>query len=135
MLGLSVRVLDLQATWGDFATSVPGVFAAGDCRRGQSLVVWAIREVGACCTGHLRLDAACQASAGLPPCPCADGKLRVPLLCVQGRDAASAVCNYLGHTPTREHGEALAGGIYDVTDVALPTQQQQGSTLPSATRR
>ena len=28
----------------DYATSVPGVFAAGDCRRGQSLVVWAIRE-------------------------------------------------------------------------------------------
>jgi glutamate synthase (NADPH/NADH) small chain len=25
----------------DFATSEPGVFAAGDCRRGQSLVVWA----------------------------------------------------------------------------------------------
>jgi NADPH-dependent glutamate synthase beta subunit-like oxidoreductase len=25
-------------------TSVPGVFAAGDCVRGQSLVVWAIRE-------------------------------------------------------------------------------------------
>mmetsp|Transcript_49861 Transcript_49861/g.116524 ORF Transcript_49861/g.116524 Transcript_49861/m.116524 type:complete len:2132 (-) Transcript_49861:321-6716(-) len=28
----------------DFATSNPKVFAAGDCRRGQSLVVWAIRE-------------------------------------------------------------------------------------------
>jgi glutamate synthase (NADPH) small chain len=28
----------------DFATSVPGVFAAGDARRGQSLVVWAISE-------------------------------------------------------------------------------------------
>ena len=28
----------------DFETSVPGVFAAGDCRRGQSLIVWAIRE-------------------------------------------------------------------------------------------
>ena len=27
-----------------FTTSVPGVFAAGDCRRGQSLVVWAITE-------------------------------------------------------------------------------------------
>ena len=27
-----------------YATSVPGVFAAGDCRRGQSLVVWAINE-------------------------------------------------------------------------------------------
>jgi glutamate synthase (NADPH/NADH) small chain len=28
----------------DYATSVPKVFAAGDVRRGQSLVVWAIRE-------------------------------------------------------------------------------------------
>jgi glutamate synthase (NADPH/NADH) small chain len=27
-----------------FETSVPGVFAAGDMRRGQSLVVWAISE-------------------------------------------------------------------------------------------
>lgn len=35
---------NFQATFGEFATSVPGVFAAGDCRRGQSLVVWAIRE-------------------------------------------------------------------------------------------
>jgi NAD(P)H-dependent glutamate synthase small subunit len=33
-----------QAAFGRFATSVPGVFAAGDCRRGQSLVVWAIAE-------------------------------------------------------------------------------------------
>jgi glutamate synthase (NADPH/NADH) small chain len=29
---------------GGYATSVPKVFAAGDIRRGQSLVVWAIRE-------------------------------------------------------------------------------------------
>jgi NADPH-dependent glutamate synthase beta subunit-like oxidoreductase len=33
-----------KATHGKFATSVEGVFAAGDCRRGQSLVVWAINE-------------------------------------------------------------------------------------------
>jgi NAD(P)H-dependent glutamate synthase small subunit len=33
-----------KAAHGDFATNVPGVFAAGDCRRGQSLVVWAINE-------------------------------------------------------------------------------------------
>jgi glutamate synthase (NADPH) small chain len=33
-----------RAAHGRFATSVSGVFAAGDCRRGQSLVVWAINE-------------------------------------------------------------------------------------------
>jgi glutamate synthase (NADPH/NADH) small chain len=31
-------------TGSDRMTTVPGVFAAGDCVRGQSLVVWAIRE-------------------------------------------------------------------------------------------
>jgi glutamate synthase (NADPH/NADH) small chain len=29
---------------GEYMTSVPGIFSAGDCSRGQSLVVWAIRE-------------------------------------------------------------------------------------------
>ena len=33
-----------RAEHGQFATSLPGVFAAGDMRRGQSLVVWAINE-------------------------------------------------------------------------------------------
>jgi len=33
-----------QAEYGRFATNVKGVFAAGDMRRGQSLVVWAINE-------------------------------------------------------------------------------------------
>lgn len=33
-----------QAEHGTFTTNVDGVFAAGDCRRGQSLVVWAINE-------------------------------------------------------------------------------------------
>ncbi len=32
------------AEHGSFATNLEGVFAAGDCRRGQSLVVWAINE-------------------------------------------------------------------------------------------
>jgi glutamate synthase (NADPH/NADH) small chain len=32
------------ATNTDYMTSVPGIFAAGDMRRGQSLVVWAISE-------------------------------------------------------------------------------------------
>jgi glutamate synthase (NADPH/NADH) small chain len=33
---------------GSYATSVPKIFAAGDIRRGQSLVVWAIREGRQC---------------------------------------------------------------------------------------
>ncbi|KDP22151.1 hypothetical protein JCGZ_25982 [Jatropha curcas] len=35
---------NFKADYGRFSTSVEGVFAAGDCRRGQSLVVWAISE-------------------------------------------------------------------------------------------
>jgi glutamate synthase (NADPH/NADH) small chain len=35
---------NVMAEFGSYETSLPGVFAAGDMRRGQSLVVWAIRE-------------------------------------------------------------------------------------------
>lgn len=35
---------NVAADEGRYATSAAGVFAAGDCRRGQSLVVWAIAE-------------------------------------------------------------------------------------------
>ena len=35
---------NFKAEHGKFATNVEGVFAAGDMRRGQSLVVWAINE-------------------------------------------------------------------------------------------
>lgn len=38
------RRSNFKADYGRFSTSVDGVFAAGDCRRGQSLVVWAIAE-------------------------------------------------------------------------------------------
>ncbi|WP_432463329.1 glutamate synthase subunit beta [Agarivorans sp. QJM3NY_33] len=33
-----------KAVYGQYATNVSGVFAAGDARRGQSLIVWAINE-------------------------------------------------------------------------------------------
>ena len=35
---------NFQAQYGQYLTNIEGVFAAGDCRRGQSLVVWAINE-------------------------------------------------------------------------------------------
>jgi glutamate synthase (NADPH) small chain len=34
----------INATYGEYTTNVEGVFAAGDARRGQSLIVWAINE-------------------------------------------------------------------------------------------
>ena len=39
---------NVAATTRDYRTSVPKIFAAGDMRRGQSLVVWAIREGRQC---------------------------------------------------------------------------------------
>ena len=34
----------VKAEYGEHATSIRGVYAAGDARRGQSLVVWALAE-------------------------------------------------------------------------------------------
>ncbi len=39
---------NVNADTVDYATSIPGVWSAGDMRRGQSLVVWAIREGRQC---------------------------------------------------------------------------------------
>jgi glutamate synthase (NADPH/NADH) small chain len=35
---------NINAAYGKFSTNIEKVFAAGDARRGQSLVVWAINE-------------------------------------------------------------------------------------------
>jgi glutamate synthase (NADPH/NADH) small chain len=43
-LGVKLDPRGNVATGEDYMSSVPGVFAAGDMRRGQSLVVWAIAE-------------------------------------------------------------------------------------------
>jgi glutamate synthase (NADPH/NADH) small chain len=48
---------------GAYATSVPKVFAAGDMRRGQSLVVWAIREGRQCAR---EVDTFLMGSSDLP---------------------------------------------------------------------
>ena len=48
-LGLQMTKRGVVATpEGKYVTSIPGVFAAGDMRRGQSLVVWALAEGRAC---------------------------------------------------------------------------------------
>jgi glutamate synthase (NADPH/NADH) small chain len=43
-LGLALDRRGNVEVSSSFMTSVPGVFAAGDCQRGQSLVVWAIAD-------------------------------------------------------------------------------------------
>ncbi len=51
----------------DYQSSRPGVFAAGDARRGQSLIVWAIEEGRRCATAvHARLGSA-RAECNLGP--------------------------------------------------------------------
>ncbi len=47
-LGVAVDERSNIKTGRDYQTNVPGVFAAGDARRGQSLVVWAISEGREC---------------------------------------------------------------------------------------
>jgi glutamate synthase (NADPH/NADH) small chain len=43
-LGVKLDARSNIATDSNYMSSVPGIFSAGDMRRGQSLVVWAISE-------------------------------------------------------------------------------------------
>jgi glutamate synthase (NADPH/NADH) small chain len=54
---------NVKATTDDYRTTVDKVFAAGDMRRGQSLVVWAIREGRQCAQA---IDAYLMGSSSLP---------------------------------------------------------------------
>ena len=72
-LGITIGPRGAVSTDAQYRTNVPGVFAAGDMRRGASLIVWAIREgrdAAASIDRHMRhaaidgIDAAaCSASA------------------------------------------------------------------------
>jgi glutamate synthase (NADPH/NADH) small chain len=56
-LGVQLDNRGNVATDENYMSSVPGVFAAGDMRRGQSLVVWAIaegRKAAACVDAYLK---------------------------------------------------------------------------------
>jgi glutamate synthase (NADPH/NADH) small chain len=62
---LDVRMTERGTVWRDarWMTSVPGVFAAGDAQRGQSLIVWAIAEGRSAARG---IDAYLMESSDLP---------------------------------------------------------------------
>ena len=62
------------ATGADYMSSVPGIFAAGDMRRGQSLVVWAIsegRKAAAAVDAYLKQPAVVPASQSVSMSPAA----------------------------------------------------------------
>lgn len=62
-LGLELDARGNLVRGDDYATSVPGVFAAGDAGRGQSLIVWAIAEGRSAAHG---VDAYLQGTSALP---------------------------------------------------------------------
>ena len=63
-LGLQIDARsNIQATERDYKTNIPGIFVAGDQRRGQSLIVWAISE-GREAAHHL--DTYLMGTSGLP---------------------------------------------------------------------
>ena len=62
-LGVAVDERSNVKTGADYQTDVPGVFAAGDVRRGQSLVVWAISEGRECAVA---VDTWLTGSSNLP---------------------------------------------------------------------
>jgi glutamate synthase (NADPH/NADH) small chain len=62
-LGLKLDARGNVAADKDYMTSVPGIFSAGDMRRGQSLVVWAITEGRQCARG---VDKFLMGSSELP---------------------------------------------------------------------
>ena len=62
-LGLETTARGVIVRTDDFATTVPGVFVAGDAGRGQSLIVWAIAEGRAAAAA---VDAYLSGSTELP---------------------------------------------------------------------
>jgi glutamate synthase (NADPH/NADH) small chain len=74
---LGVRLTDRGNVWTDatWQTSVPGVFAAGDMQRGQSLIVWAIAEGRSAARG-IDLHLMGQSELSAPVTPVAAGTLR-----------------------------------------------------------
>jgi glutamate synthase (NADPH) small chain len=65
-LGVTIGPRGAVATDAHYRTNVPGVFAAGDMRRGASLIVWAIREgrdAAAAIDRHLRQAATSGSSS------------------------------------------------------------------------
>jgi len=65
---------NIQVNPTTFQTSVPGVFAAGDCQRGQSLVVWGIADGRKAARG---VDLMLVGSSDLPVGNRADPRFRV----------------------------------------------------------
>jgi len=62
-LGIALTARGTVARDADWMTNVPGVFAAGDMQRGQSLIVWAIADGRSCARG---VDAYLMGSSSLP---------------------------------------------------------------------
>ena len=62
-LGVALTARGTVARDAAWMTNVPGIFAAGDMQRGQSLIVWAIADGRSCARG---VDAYLMGASSLP---------------------------------------------------------------------
>ena len=83
---------NVLANTNDYRTSVDKVFAAGDMRRGQSLVVWAIREGRQCARAVDELPDGNQHPAAVTTCHCERAK-QSPSVCLPRMGIASSLCS------------------------------------------
>ncbi len=89
----------------DYATSVPGVFAAGDARRGQSLIVWAIaegRQAARACDSYLATVGDESRQQGDEPGTRPRSRLRRPMARSFDRHVGAAEIDRVGATGTSE---------------------------------
>ena len=76
---------NVRANTADYQTSRPNVFSAGDMRRGQSLVVWAIREGRLCARADRSVPDGDDEPAAVVLCPLRVSEYRSQLV-IRGLD-------------------------------------------------
>ena len=132
---------NVRANTSDYQTSLPKVFSAGDMRRGQSLVVWAIREGRLCARA---IDKFLMGTTTLPrynrgrtatgrPRATNHDRHRVRKLSNHGRFTAAATTTTSAATTTAARKRRRAG-CSDSTNAVTPIDAEAADARPGPPR-